>query len=145
MKVFIKIGLLMLLILLVLTACKIEVNSPQSARDDNYGVGESIQSSDTLEKQQQEGLSQVGTGDAVYSQLTLKKGIMVLSVDFSKGQRFSMKILDNDGTVVATVSKNQASYKGQRTIQVPKDGDNYIVEIQSDGSWEVKLLSTVEK
>lgn len=145
MKVFIKIGLLMLLILLVLTACKIEVNSPQSARDDNYGVGESIQSSNTLEKQQQEGLSQVGTGDAVYSQLTLKKGIMVLSVDFSKGQSFSMKILDNDGTVVATVSKNQASYKGQRTIQVPKDGDNYIVEIQSDGSWEIKLLSTVEK
>ncbi|MEC3942751.1 hypothetical protein [Enterococcus mundtii] len=145
MKVFIKIGLLMLLILLVLTACKIEVNSPQSARDDNYGVGESIQSSDTLEKQQQEGLSQAGAGDAVYSQLTLKKGIMVLSVDFSKGQRFSIKILDNDGTVVATVSKNQASYKGQRTIQVPKDGDNYIVEIQSDGSWEVKLLSTVKK
>lgn len=145
MKVFIKIGLLMLLILLVLTACKIEVNSPQSARDDNYGVGESIQSSDTLEKQQQEGLSQAGTGDAVYSQLTLKKGIMVLSVDFSKGQRFSIKILDNDGTVVATVSKNQASYKGQRTIQVPRDGDNYIVEIQSDGSWEVKLLSTVKK
>ncbi|BAO07834.1 hypothetical protein HMPREF9495_01321 [Enterococcus mundtii QU 25] len=145
MKFFIKIGLLMLLILLVLTACKIEVNSPQSARDDNYGVGESIQSSDTLEKQQQEGLSQAGTGDAVYSQLTLKKGIMVLSVDFSKGQRFSIKILDNDGTVVATVSKNQASYKGQRTIQVPKDGDNYIVEIQSDGSWEVKLLSTVKK
>lgn len=145
MKVFIKIGLLMLLILLVLTACKIEVNSPQSARDDNYGVGESIQSSDTLEKQQQEGLSQAGAGDAVYSQLTLKKGIMVLSVDFSKGQRFSMKILDNDGTVVAIVTKNQASYKGQRTIQVPKDGDNYIVEIQSDGSWEIKLLSTVKK
>lgn len=145
MKVFIKIGSLMLLILLVLTACKIEVNSPQSARDDNYGVGESIQSSDTLEKQQQEGLSQAGAGDAVYSQLTLKKGIMVLSVDFSKGQRFSIKILDNDGTVVATVAKNQASYKGQRTIQVPKDGDNYIVEIQSEGSWEVKLLSTVKK
>ena len=145
MKVFIKLGLLMLFVLLVLTACKIEVNSPQSARDDNYGVGESIQTSDTLEKQQQEGLSQTGTGDAVYSQLTLKKGIMVLSVDFSKGQSFSMKILDNDGTVVATVSKNQASYKGQRTIQVPKDGDNYIVEIQSDGSWEAKLISTVKK
>ncbi|MBE9910006.1 hypothetical protein G8B49_01860 [Enterococcus mundtii] len=145
MKVFIKLGLLMLFVLLVLTACKIEVNSPQSARDDNYGVGESIQSSDTLEKQEQEGLSQAGTGDAVYSQLTLKKGIVVLSIDFSKGQRFSIKILDNDGTVVATVSKNQAPYKGQRTIQVPKDGDNYIVEIQSDGSWEIKLLSTVEK
>lgn len=139
MKQSVKNLFLLILVLLMLSGCKIAVNSPQSARDDNYGIGQT--SSDYVSPS--DGFDESGSGDEVYSQIPLKKGAVILSIDFRDGQHFAMRILDNDGTLVGSLEKNQPFYSGKQVIQVPKDGDNYIVEIKSDGSWKVKLNSTV--
>lgn len=71
----ISVDLLFLLVILLLVGCRIEVNSPQSARDDNYGVGTEKMSSTTSSDKNNlaSTWSQTGTGDIVYSQLSLKK------------------------------------------------------------------------
>lgn len=143
----ISVDLLFLLVILLLVGCRIEVNSPQSARDDNYGVGTGNMSSMTSSDKNNfaSTWSQTGTGDIVYSQLSLKKGAMILSVDFTNGKQIAIRLLDNDGTVVGTLTKKQTNYKGEQVIQIPKDGDNYLIEIQSDGEWQINLKTTVLK
>ncbi|EOH87372.1 hypothetical protein [Enterococcus villorum] len=143
----ISVDLLFLLVILLLVGCRIEVNSPQSARDDNYGVGTEKMSSTTSSDKNNlaSTWSQTGTGDIVYSQLSLKKGAMILSVDFTNGKQIVIRLLDNDGTVVGTIKKKQTNYKGEQVIQITKDGDNYLIEIQSDGEWQINLKTTVLK
>lgn len=127
------------------TGCRIEVNSPQSARDDNYGVSEASQALSSSENIAEGEFEQSGAGDTVFANLSLKKGASILSVTFSQGQHISVRVLDNDGTIVASLKKDEATYKGQQVIPIPKDGDNYIVEIQSDGEWKVEITSTIPK
>lgn len=131
--------------LLLFTGCRIEVNSPQSARDDNYGVSKASQALSSSENIAEGIFEQSGAGDTVFTNLSLKKGASILSVTFSQGQHISVRVLDNDGTIVASLKKDETTYSGQQVISIPKDGDNYIVEIQSDGNWEVKIASTIPK
>ena len=137
--------LLFMGILLVFTGCRIEVNSPQSARDDNYGVNEVSQVLSSSENIAEGDFDQSGSGDSVFSNLSLKKGASILSVTFLQGQHISVRILDNDGTFVGSLKKDETSYNGQQVIPIPKDGDNYIVEIQSDGDWKVEITTTISK
>lgn len=127
--------------MVVLAGCKIEYNSPQSARDDNYGVGYSS----TTASSESGDTKKSGTGDQVFTNLDLKKGSSVLNIKLTSGTKIAIRILDNDGTLVTKISKTGANYTGKQVIQLPKDGDNYMIEIQSDGGWEIELSSTVSK
>ena len=124
--------------------CRIEVNSPQSARDDNYGISEAPKTSSS-EKVTEGDFDQSGSGDKVFATQSLKKGASILSVRFSQGQHISIRVLDNDGTIVGSLKKEELTYNGQQIIKIPKDSDNYIVEIESDGMWEVQIISTIPK
>lgn len=145
MKKTYKVFVVLISGLLLFTGCRIEVNSPQSARDDNYGVSEASQALSSSENIAEGDFEQSGEGDTVFANLSLKKGASILSVTFSQGQHISVKVLDNDGTIVASLKKDETTYRGQQVIPIPKDGDNYIVEIQSDGNWVVTIASTTPK
>ncbi|MGK0551914.1 hypothetical protein ACSFB8_07485 [Enterococcus faecalis] len=133
--------LIMVGTLLSFTGCKIEYKSPQSARDDNYGIGSSV----TENSNDSEVIKKTGKSDKVYTNLALKKGSSVLDIKFTGGSNIMIRIFDNDGTLITTFSKKVATYNGQQVVQVPKDGDNYLLEIKSDGEWEIELTSTTLK
>jgi len=101
--------------------------------------------SSTDESKESGNLTQSGTGDQVFTNLDLKKGSSVISIKLFSGTKISIRILDNDGAVAANILKTEKNYDGQQIIQLPKDGDNYLMEIQSNGQWEVKLSSATVK
>lgn len=138
MKKFIYV---MIITIVVLAGCKIEYNSPQSARDDNYGVGYSS----TMESAESGAVKKSGSGDQVFTNLDLKKGSSVLNIKLINNTQIVIRILDNAGALVTKISKSKSNYTGKQVIQIPKDGDNYMIEIQSDGDWEIELSSTVSK
>lgn len=128
--------------LFLLTGCKIECNSPQSARDDNYGVGAkgSYSSESNLDDKTSGTLiSKTGTGDEIIPNLAFKKGPVVMSLMYEGKAKFTVKMLDSNGDTVATLVDKVGKYSGKRIVKIPKDADNYILEIQADGNWQIEI------
>ncbi|ALS00451.1 hypothetical protein ATZ33_03410 [Enterococcus silesiacus] len=133
--------LLLLFCLFMLTGCKIEYNSPQSARDDNYGVGASSSYSSASsgdDKTSGTRLSKTGTGDEVITNLAFKKGPVIIALTHAGNDAFIVKLLDSDGKTVATLVDKVGSYSGKVVAQIPKDADNYLIAIKTDGTWCVE-------
>lgn len=132
---------LMLFCLFLVSGCKIECNSPQSARDDNYGVNAgSSYSSDSGGDDKTSGtlVSKTGTGDEVITNLAFKKGPVVIAITHDGQAKFTVKMLDSNGAVVATLVEKTGSYSGKVIVQIPRDADNYILEIRADGKWKIE-------
>ncbi|MBO0472578.1 hypothetical protein JZO86_02485 [Enterococcus ureasiticus] len=136
-----KMIVLIFFCLFILSGCKIECNSPQSARDDNYGVNAgSSYSSESSGDDKTSGtlVSKTGTGDEVITNLAFKKGPIVIALKHDGQAKFTVKMLDSNGTVVATLVDKTGSYSGKVIVQIPKDADNYILEIRADGKWQIE-------
>lgn len=138
-----NIGLLFVL-LFVLSGCKIECNSPQSARDDNYGVGANSSYSSGDDKTSGTLLSKSGMGDEVISNLAFKKGPVIITLTHDGKATFTVKLLDSSGLTVATLVDKVGSYSGKVVVQIPKDADNYLLAITADGKWQVKSAKADE-
>lgn len=134
MKENYKVIVVLISSLSLFTGCRIEVNSPQSARDDNYSASEASQALSSSENIAKGDFEQLGAGDTVFANLSLKKGASILSVDLFHGQHIAVWILDNDGTSVASLKKDETTYKRQQVIPIPKDGE-----------WKVEMTSTIPK
>ncbi|WP_086313376.1 hypothetical protein A5821_000852 [Enterococcus sp. 7F3_DIV0205] len=134
--------------LFALSGCKIECNSPQTARDDNYGVntGNSY-SNESLGDDKTSGIlaAKTGTGDEVLTNLAFKKGPVIFTLSHDGQGNFIVKMLDSNGIVVATLVDKVGNYSGKVVVQVPKDSDNYILEIQADGKWQMVPSKADEK
>lgn len=133
--------------LLCLSGCKIEYNSPQSARDDNYGVNSPSGSSseDGDDKTSGTTLIKKGTGDEVITNLAFKKGPILFSIAYEGESKITVRLLDSDGDIVATLVDFKGDYSGKVLAQVPKDADNYIVEIKAAGNWQVESAKADDK
>ncbi|MDA9471988.1 hypothetical protein [Enterococcus sp. 5H] len=143
-----KIFYFLMISLFCLSGCKIEYNSPQSARDDNYGVNSpgSYSSEDSGDdKTSGTTLTKKGTGDEVITNLAFKKGPTLFSIVYEGQAEITVKLLDSDGNIVATLVDFRGKYSGKVLAQVPKDADNYILEIKTEGNWQVESAKEDEK
>ncbi|WP_207694766.1 hypothetical protein DOK67_0002832 [Enterococcus sp. DIV0212c] len=138
--------LLVIFCLFLLSGCKIECNSPQSARDDNYGVNPGSSSESSYSDDESNGddktsgtlLSKTGSGDEVITNLAFKKGPVVIKLTHDGLAKFTVKMLDSNGEVVAILVDKTGKYSGKVVVQIPKDADNYIIAITADGAWKVE-------
>ncbi|GGC83638.1 hypothetical protein [Enterococcus wangshanyuanii] len=128
---------LIFLVLPLLASCKIEYNSPQSARDDNYGVGYGSSGTTTDDKTSGTIVAKTGMGDDVITNIALKKGPAVFQLKYSGNSDFKVKLLDSDGDLIADLAEKSGAYSGKVFAQIPKDADNYVLIINASGSWEV--------
>lgn len=121
----------------LLVGCKIEYNSPQSARDDNYGVGYGSSGATTDDKTSGTKVAKTGTGDDVITNIALKKGPAVFELKHSGNSDFKVKLLDSDGDLIANLVETSGTYSGKVFAQIPKDADDYVLVIKASASWEV--------
>ena len=132
---------LSVLALLILTGCKININSPQSARDDNYG--ETTQASTSInevdDKLAGTMFSKKGSGDDVFTNLAFKKGPVIANITFKGTEKRVVRIVDSDGQEIAKLIDTQGNYIGKTMAQIPKDADTYILEIKAEGSWSIQF------
>lgn len=143
-----KMLVLPVLLLFLLSGCKIENKSPQSARDDNYGVNQgSNYSCESSGDAQTIGtsLARTGNGDDVITNLAFKKGPVVITLTYNGTAKFTVKLLDSDGEIIAILVDRTGSYTGKVVVQIPKDADNYIVSVISEGAWQVATTKADEK
>lgn len=135
-----RLGMVMAVFLLMVSGCKVEYNSPQSARDDIYGVNSvSSYTSDSNGDDQTSGmvLSKSGSGDDVVTNLAFKKGAAIFTLRYDGQSTFTVKLLDSNGEIVATLVDKKGSYKGKRVVQIPKDADTYILSVVAQGTWQI--------
>jgi hypothetical protein len=131
---------IIMLIMVGLSGCKIEYNSPQSARDDNYGVlPESTDSTMSETAAENEIFSAAGNGNDVFTNVTLKKGVVLLTYAYTGQGHFLVTVVTTNGETIATPVDKTGKTAGKVLVTIPKDADNYLLQISAEGAWQIKL------
>jgi hypothetical protein len=131
---------IILIILFGLSGCKIEYNSPQSARDDNYGAAPESTSSMTSEESiGAEIFSAAGSGEDVFTHLPFKKGVVVMTYSYTGQGHFLVMIVAANGETISTPVDKTGQTAGKVLVTLPKDADNYLLQISAEGAWQVKF------
>ncbi|MTD39088.1 hypothetical protein GIX45_10640 [Erwinia sp. CPCC 100877] len=87
------------------------------------------------EKTSAETFAAKGNGDDVFTHLACEKSLVVLNYSYTGQAHFLVKIVAANGEIVAITVDRTGKAAGKVLLTIPKDADNYLLQISADGAW----------
>lgn len=79
-----------------------------------------------------------GTGQQATELFTLPEGLAVWEVEHRGTGRFTVRLLDERGALVAVLAEADGAFTGSKAAQIPRAG-RYLLDVAASGAWTARL------
>jgi len=117
----------LLVIVALITACS------KSSRKDQQTT--ETQKKEEPESKDQYRIAENFTGSKAQI-IDLIQGTVDFKMEYEGDSTFTVRLLNSDGSLVEVLADVKGSYRGKKTINVPKTG-SYILDVKTTGHWSV--------